>query len=161
MMEFYQAYSDYKDLMDLTEEMLKHSSDGRSWFYFTTFTVTKQLSSVALTLTWHVRCNQTLHLKMQTSALTEDDLQNRELIVKIAEEVGLYVEVLDMWSASWRDLWWNELSLGIQPTFITGYPADISPLARRSDSLAPFLHRPLWSFFAHRWPWSSERFLWA
>ena len=80
------------------------------------------------------------HAEIQ--ALTEADLQDRDKMVAIAKSV--HVEVETFWTCGQllEEIFGEtaEPQL-IQPTFITGYPADISPLARRSDDNPFFTDR--------------------
>lgn len=80
------------------------------------------------------------HAEIQ--ALTEEDLTDRDKMVAIAKSV--HVEVETFWTCGQllEEIFGEtaEPQL-IQPTFITGYPADISPLARRSDDNPFFTDR--------------------
>ena len=143
MMEFYQAYSDYKDLMDLTEEMLSTAAMdvlGSTSMPYGDETVEFGGTYARMSMFDAIKHYTPENANIQ--ALTEDDLQNRELMVKIAEEVGLYVEKFWTCGQLLEEIFGEtaEPQL-IQPTFITGYPADISPLARRSDSNPFFTDR--------------------
>ncbi|MCW0470591.1 hypothetical protein OH492_23545 [Vibrio chagasii] len=93
------------------------------------------------------------HAEIQ--ALTEADLQDREKMVAIAKSVHVEVETSVLGHVvSFEEIFCEtaEPQL-IQPTFITGYPADISPLARRSDD-NPFFTDRFEFFIGGR---SSER----
>ena len=143
MMEFYQAYSDYKDLMDLTEEML--STAAMDVLGSTSMPYGDETVEFGGTYSRMSMFDAIKHYTPENAniqALTEDDLQNRELMVKIAEELGLYVEKFWTCGQLLEEIFGEtaEPQL-IQPTFITGYPADISPLARRSDSNPFFTDR--------------------
>lgn len=143
MMEFYQAYSDYKDLMDLTEEML--STVAMDVLGSTSMPYGDEMVEFGGTYTRMsmfeaIKHYNPTHEKIQD--LSEADLQNRELMVSIAKSV--HVEVETFWTCGQllEEIFGEtaEPKL-IQPTFITGYPADISPLARRSDSNPFFTDR--------------------
>ncbi|MFV0448273.1 MAG: lysine--tRNA ligase [Vibrio sp.] len=143
MMEFYQAYSDYKDLMDLTEEMLSTVAInvlGATAMPYGDEMVEFGGKYARMSMFEAIKHYNPNHAQIQ--ALTEEDIQNRELMVSIAKSV--HVEVEDFWTCGQllEEIFGEtaEPKL-IQPTFITGYPADISPLARRSDSNPFFTDR--------------------
>jgi lysyl-tRNA synthetase class 2 len=143
MMEFYQAYSDYKDLMDLTEEMLSTVAInvlGATAMPYGDEMVEFGGKYARMSMFEAIKHYNPNHAQIQ--ALTEEDLQNRDLMVSIAKSV--HVEVEDFWTCGQllEEIFGEtaEPKL-IQPTFITGYPADISPLARRSDSNPFFTDR--------------------
>ncbi len=143
MMEFYQAYSDYKDLMDLTEEMLSTVAInvlGATAMPYGDEMVEFGGKYARMSMFEAIKQYNPNHAQIQ--ALTEEDLQNRDLMISIAKSV--HVEVEDFWTCGQllEEIFGEtaEPKL-IQPTFITGYPADISPLARRSDSNPFFTDR--------------------
>ncbi|MBD1564288.1 lysine--tRNA ligase [Vibrio sp. SA48] len=143
MMEFYQAYADYKDLMDLTEEML--STVALSVLGSTSMPYGDQVVEFGgkyarMSMLEAIKHYNPKHEEIQ--ALDNEGVQNRELMVKIAKSV--HVEVEPFWTCGQllEEIFGEtaEPKL-IQPTFITGYPADISPLARRSDDNPFFTDR--------------------
>lgn len=143
MMEFYQAYSDYKDLMDLTEEMLSTAAMdvlGSTSMPYGDETVEFGGKYARMSMFDAIKHYNPEHAEIQ--ALTEADLQDREKMVAIAKSV--HVEVETFWTCGQllEEIFGEtaEPQL-IQPTFITGYPADISPLARRSDDNPFFTDR--------------------
>lgn len=143
MMEFYQAYSDYKDLMDLTEEMLSTVAMevlGTTSLPYGDDVVEFGGQYARMTMLDAIKKYNPDHADIQ--ALTDESVQDRDLMVRIAKSVG--VEVESFWTCGQL----LEETFGetaepqlMQPTFITGYPADISPLARRSDDNPFFTDR--------------------
>lgn len=143
MMEFYQAYSDYKDLMDLTEEMLSTVAMevlGTTSLPYGDDVVEFGGQYARMTMLDAIKKYNPDHADIQ--ALTDESVQDRDLMVRIAKSVG--VEVEPFWTCGQL----LEETFGetaepqlMQPTFITGYPADISPLARRSDDNPFFTDR--------------------
>ncbi|EKO5124522.1 lysine--tRNA ligase [Vibrio fluvialis] len=140
MMEFYQAYSDYEDLMDLTEEML--SSVAMNVLGSTSMPYGDEMVEFGgkyarMSMLDAIKHYNPNHAEIQ--ALDYDKVQDREHMVAIAKSV--HVEVEPFWTCGQllEEIFGEtaEPKL-IQPTFITGYPADISPLARRNDDF-PFI----------------------
>ncbi|MDN3682742.1 lysine--tRNA ligase [Vibrio tapetis subsp. quintayensis] len=143
MMEFYQAYADYKDLMDLTEEMLSTAAMdvlGATSMPYGDETVEFGGTYARMSMFEAIKQYNPEHAQIQ--ALTEADLQDRDLMVSIAKSVHVDVETFWTCGQLLEEIFGEtaEPQL-IQPTFITGYPADISPLARRSDNNPFFTDR--------------------
>ncbi|KXI21794.1 lysine--tRNA ligase [Photobacterium sanguinicancri] len=143
MMEFYMAYADYKDLMDLTEEMLSSVAKevlGSSAMPYGDEMVEFGGQYARMTMLDAIKHYNPEHAEIQ--ALTEEGVQDRDLMVKIAKSVHVDVETFWTCGQLLEEIFGEtaEPQL-IQPTFITGYPADISPLARRSDDNPFFTDR--------------------
>jgi lysyl-tRNA synthetase class 2 len=140
MMEFYMAYADYRDLMDLTEEMLRTAAQevlGSTSMPYGDETVEFGGTYPRMSMLEAIKHYNPEHEDIQS--LTYDKVQDRDFMVAIAKSV--HVDVEDFWTCGQllEEIFGEtaEPQL-IQPTFITGYPADISPLARRNDD-NPFI----------------------
>ncbi|WP_006787238.1 lysine--tRNA ligase [Thiorhodospira sibirica] len=133
MLEFYQAYADYADLMDLTEQMLQALSLevlGRTAFSYQGQTIDLGQPFVRMSVLEAV-CHY-------NPALQASDLEHRATAAAHAKALG--IEVAPEWGVGriWLELFETTVeSKLLAPTFITGYPTEVSPLARRSD------HNPL------------------
>ena len=129
MLEFYQAYATYEDLMDLTEDMFVQLAEEVTG----STVITYQGDTIDMGVRWR---RMTL-----ASALEEFGGVNASLL----KDKTKLLEI----AASNEIKMTRPLSLGkiiaklfdvlvepklIQPTFITGYPVEISPLSRRSDT---------------------------
>jgi lysyl-tRNA synthetase, class II len=140
MMEFYQAYADYNDLMDFTEEMLSTVALqvlGATSMPYGEHTVEFGGKYARMTMLDAIKLYNPNHVEIQ--ALDYEGVQNRELMVSIAKSV--HVDVESFWTCGQllEEIFGETAEPKLmQPTFITGYPADISPLARRSDG-NPFI----------------------
>jgi len=125
MMELYEAYSDYEDMMRLTEEMVSHIAQE----VLGTTKITYQGNEIDLTPPWR-RLPMLDGIK---EALGTDvrDMSVEELI-NLAKEHNLEVDD-DLSSGKLINLFFEEFVEQelIQPTFITNYPLEISPLAKR------------------------------
>ena len=143
MMEFYQAYSDYNDLMDFTEEMLSTVAVevlGATSMPYGDETVEFGGKYARMSMLDAIKHYNPEHEVIQ--ALDTDGVQDRELMVSIAKSLHMTVEKFWTCGQLLEEIFGEtaEPQL-IQPTFITGYPADISPLARRSDDNPFFTDR--------------------
>ncbi len=139
MIEFYQAYADYRDLMDLTEEMLR--SVASSVLGTTTLinTVRDEEGEVLETFEYDLSkpfarmsvFDAILHFNPDISA---EALGNEHAAREIAQRLD--IDVKDGWGLGkiqieiFEETCEHRLQ---QPTFITEYPTEVSPLARRSD----------------------------
>ena len=128
MLEFYRAYADYNDFMDLSEEMfvsLAREVNGTEKLVY-------QGVDVDLTRPWkRIRFNQSL---IEIGGAPEQILTDRlaaHALLKELDAEGPEREGHGKMLAKLFDLL-VEPKL-VSPTFITHYPAEISPLARRSE----------------------------
>lgn len=130
MLEFYQAYADYHDLMDLTEDMLR----GLAESVLGTSVIHYQEKDYDLGQPFK-RVTVTDSILSYNPNLTADDLATRESALKVAEQ--LHIPILDSYGLGKIQIEIFEKTVEEnlhEPTFITEYPTEVSPLARRSDS---------------------------
>jgi lysyl-tRNA synthetase class 2 len=128
MLEFYQAYATYTDLMDLTEELfleLAEKITGSS-------VITYQEQSIDFKRPW--RRLPLLAALEEIAGVPADVLADRERLLSLASEKGVKVTKTGKLGKVITKVFdaLVEPKL-IQPTFIVGYPAEVSPLSRRSD----------------------------
>ncbi len=130
MLEFYQAYADYRDLMDLTEEMLRGlaqevlGSTEVTW-QGETFDFGKPFARMTLK-------ESILHFNPDIDA---SDLEDLERVREIAGRLDIPVK--DTWGVGKLQTEIFEKTVEDRlrdPTFITAYPTEVSPLARRNDA---------------------------
>ncbi|WP_419206063.1 lysine--tRNA ligase [Photobacterium leiognathi] len=140
MMEFYMAYADYNDLMDLTEEMLSSIAMdvlGSSKMPYGEYEVEFAGPYARMSMLDAIKKYNPDHAEIQ--ALTYEGVADRELMVKIAKSVHVDVEAFWTCGQLLEEIFGETAEPQLmQPTFITEYPADISPLARRNDE-NPFI----------------------
>jgi lysyl-tRNA synthetase, class II len=129
MLEFYQAYAEYHDLMDLTEEMLRGLAEnvlGK-----TLITYQGEQYDFGKPFDRMTVFDSILHFNPD---LTPADIDNREAAVKVAEK--LKIPVKDGCGLGKIQIEIFEKTVEhrlMNPTFITAYPVEVSPLARRND----------------------------
>ena len=130
MLEFYQAYAEYTDLMDLTEAMLRGIAQevvGQSVVTYQGEKYNFGQPFVRMTVEESI-----LHFNPD---LTVDDINTREAAVKVAEK--LHLPVKDGYGLGKIQIEIFEKTVEsklMNPTFITAYPVEVSPLARRNDN---------------------------
>lgn len=132
MLEFYWAHADYRDLIRLTEEMLHEVvtllpglKDGRVTYQgeqidfggqYRRFSVSEAVAE---------------HFPM----LANGDLRDPELLRAACEREGIHTESAWGWGRLLMELFEHRVEPQlIQPTFVTGYPIEVSPLSRRNDA---------------------------
>ncbi len=129
MVEFYQAYATYEDLMDLTQEMFAYTAREVTG----SATITYQGDTIELDGKWK---RLPLMKALEEIAGVDPAIMNdRDKLLAFAAEKGVKITKKGRLGKIITKLFdaLVEPKL-IQPTFITGYPAEVSPLSRRSDS---------------------------
>jgi len=134
MLEFYQSYSDFNDLMDLTEDLLRSMAQqllgsnvieyqGSQYDFGKPF--------------WRISVRDSiLHFNPELTAEDVDDIDRAKAVaanlkIPLKDSYGLgkiQIEIFEKTVESRLD----------DPTFITAYPTEVSPLARRNDD-DPFI----------------------
>jgi lysyl-tRNA synthetase class 2 len=127
MLEAYQAYADYHDIMRLVEELIAFVAQS----VLGTTTITYQGHTIDLTPPWR-RLSLMDALKEVTGvdflAFRDDDERARA----IGRQLGLSIEPTDHWGRVLDEaLKKKVVPTLIQPTFLLDYPVEISPLAKR------------------------------
>ncbi len=139
MIEFYQAYADYKDLMDLTEEMLRTVAQQVLGTTTIINTVRDEEGEVLETFEYDLskpftRLSVFDAILQYNPDINAEALANEHAARQIAERLDINVK--DSWGLGKIQIEIFEETvehLLQQPTFITEYPTEVSPLARRSD----------------------------
>lgn len=130
MIEFYEAYADYRDLMDITEEMLRSIAEnvvgktkipyqGDEYDFGSPFARMTVKESI-------------LHFNDDIKAEELDDEKKARAIaerlgIPLKEGYGLGKVQIEIFEKTVEHRLMN-------PTFITAYPTEVSPLARRNDN---------------------------
>jgi len=128
MLEFYWAYHDYEDLIELTQNLLAHIArrvtDGQP-------------------VTWQgVRIDFSQGAERMTMAesvvrhtdLSAAEVESEEDLTSLLERLNVPVEPDWGWGRRLNAVFEAQVEERLeQPTFITQYPTEISPLSRRND----------------------------
>ena len=126
MMELYQAFGDYSEVMDITEELIRTAAQD----CLGTTVVSIEGTDVDLADPWPRR--RMIDLVSEGTGVDVHPAMPFDRLVAIAADHGITVE--PHWTAGKviDELFEAvaEQSL-VRPTFVTGHPVDISPLARR------------------------------
>lgn len=129
MIEFYQAYADYKQLMDLTEDMLRQLAK----FVVGSMQITYQDEQIDLEQPFQRMTVSEAVMKFNPD-LDPAQLEDLDYCRTICQKLRLKTET--SWGAGKLLMEVFEETaehLLMQPTFITAYPTEVSPLSRRND----------------------------
>jgi len=128
MIEFYMAYATFEDLIVMTEDLLNHVAQelfGSPRFIY-------QEKEIDLTRPWkRISVKEAV---VEYGNVDPGILENAESLLRFARERGLNVKDSDppgkILMTVFEELVESKL---IQPTFVTGYPIEVSPLSRRNS----------------------------
>lgn len=129
MLEFYEAYADYRDLMDLTEQMLRGIAldvmgkaeidyQGQRYDFGKPFARMTVKESI-------------LHFNPELQPAQIEELSQARAVAQ-----ALDIPLKDSWGLGKVQIEIFEKTVEhrlMDPTFITEYPTEVSPLARRND----------------------------
>ncbi|MDY6905229.1 MAG: lysine--tRNA ligase [Thermodesulfobacteriota bacterium] len=125
MLEFYQAYADYRHLMAMTEDLFGHVVMN----VCNTMTVEYQGNTIDFSKPWR---RMTLMDAMQEIAGIDNTvLADRDALLSMADQKGVKITKADNRGKIITKLFDALVEpFLISPTFITGYPKEVSPLSR-------------------------------
>ncbi len=130
MLEFYQSYATYEDLMRFTEELILHLAEkilGKT-------TLNYQGTQINLAPPYPRYTLKDSLIKI--GGLTPEIIESREKALNYALSIGDQIKSKEEGlGAILAEIF--ELTVEkklIQPTFITHYPTEVSPLARKNDN---------------------------
>ncbi|KPK89824.1 MAG: lysine--tRNA ligase [Deltaproteobacteria bacterium SM23_61] len=136
MLEFYQAYATHRDLMGLTEVMISslvQEIKGQMSLEYQGTRIDFQPPWKRLTIREGL---------VAYGELKDTDLEDPEKLLAYGRNLGLELKGNEPQGRIWVDLFEKlaEPHL-LQPTFITEYPIEDSPLARKNDQRPGFVDR--------------------
>jgi lysyl-tRNA synthetase, class II len=133
MLEFYEAYSDYRDLMAMTEQMLAHVAEravGRTEVTFGADTISFKGPYARIRVRDAVRDAAGKRLGR---AVSDEELRSKSTVTALAAALGIEVDsragagkiTMEIFEAL------CESSL-VQPTFVYDFPTEVSPLSKQA-----------------------------
>jgi lysyl-tRNA synthetase class 2 len=135
MLEFYQAYATYEDLMGLTEELFAHLARTLNG----STRVPYQGEEIDFGPPWErLTVKQAVERHGELSA---EELEDPRALAAYARRLGLEVEGVPhgkLLAEVFETVAEPHLA---QPTFITRYPVEVSPLSRRNETDASLVDR--------------------
>ena len=136
MMEWYQAYASMQDQMDLTRDIILNAASAASCESIIKW------DDVDINLDNFTQSTLTSLVLDHNKELSEDDLTDKHKLsdflknkkVKVEKNWGVGRMVLEIFEETVE-------SKLIDPTFVTEYPVEVSPLSRRSEENPDFADR--------------------
>ena len=127
--EIYQAYADYNDMMDLTENLMRYCAETVCG----TTVINYQGTEIDL---GHFERLTMIDSIKKYAGVDFNEIKTDEEAVALAKSRGLEVEKAKETRGDVIALFFDEYVEDklVQPTFITDYPVEISPLAKRKPS---------------------------
>lgn len=129
MLEFYWAYATFADLMDLTEDMLRGLAlavTGSARFNYQG----QEMDFGQPFVRWRL-ADAVCHFNPEIS---HADCAHRDALVTHCQRMGIQVRAADGWGKLLLSIFEETVEPRLQqPTFITHYPLEVSPLSRRND----------------------------
>lgn len=125
--ELYQAYADYKDMMDITENVISHMAEIATG----SMKINYQGTEIDFTPPWK-RMTMEECVK-EYAGVDFSEINTDEEALAIAREKGIEI-TLGMRRGEVINAFFEEFGEDklIQPTFITHHPVEVSPLAKRN-----------------------------
>lgn len=128
MLEFYMAYATYEDLMDLTEELFLHILDNTTG----SLTIQYQNQTIDFSRPWPrvplFKCLKDL------AGLSEEALTDKKAAIAFAQSHDMVLSRQDSLGKILTKIFDQLVEPKLmRPTFVYGYPIEISPLSRRND----------------------------
>ena len=132
MLEFYQAYSDYHDLMNLTEELILQvgrEAAGSDEIIYGQHRISLRPPYRRLSLREAVCDAASARLGL---SVLQSEVRSRESALALAERLGIEVSLSGSAGKITQELF-EVLCEGalVQPTFVYDFPTEISPLSKR------------------------------
>ena len=129
MLEFYEAYADYHDLMDHTEEMLRGMAleivgDTKVHYQGDEYDFGKPFARLTVKQS----------ILFYNEGITEQELDDLDKARAVAERLGIPLKDTYGLGKVQIEIFEKTVEHRLKaPTFITAYPTEVSPLARRND----------------------------
>ena len=124
--EFYQAFADYRDLMDLTEELIRSLLDD--------ILGDRLLRFDGAELDFRRFARRTMvEAVAEATGRERSEIEDADALRALVRAMNIAVEPHWQWGRLLMEVFEARVEGNlVQPTFITQYPAEVSPLARRN-----------------------------
>ncbi|MBS7835083.1 lysine--tRNA ligase [Wohlfahrtiimonas chitiniclastica] len=130
MVEWYWAYADYQDMMNFTDELmttLAMEVTGSTEVPYQGLTLDFSKPATRMTVQESI-----IHYYPEAKSF---DLDTREGVAQLATSIGIKFKDSDGWGKILMEIFDEKVEENLmQPTFITAYPSEVSPLARKNDA---------------------------
>src|SRR5690606_30338034 len=129
MLELYQAYADFTDIMDLTEAMIRATAQA------TLGTTALQWEGQAIDVAPAFRrWRMDEAVQAHNPDIATDELRDRDALARHCQRLGIAVQPGHGWGKLLLELFERTVEGAlVQPTFITHHPTEVSPLSRATD----------------------------
>ncbi|NEZ04045.1 lysine--tRNA ligase [Wenzhouxiangella sp. XN201] len=139
MLEFYWAHADYNDLIALTQELLNGlvtalpgMADGRVEYQGETIDFSGEFDRITVAEAVVAHYDE----------LSAADIKSADKLRSVCEANDFHVEEAWGWGRLLMELFEHRIEHTlVQPTFVTQYPIEVSPLSRRNDDDPDFADR--------------------
>ena len=138
MMELYQAYADYNTMMDITEDLIS----SLCMHLHKKHEIEYEGQTVNLAKPWRRVTMQ--DIVMEKTGYDIEKIQSDEQAVNFAKELGIHLEENKTYTKyGILNLLFEEKveSTIVNPTFVTKYPKEISPLSKNSQNSEDWVDR--------------------
>ncbi len=131
MVEWYWAYADYQDMMNFTDELMKEialavNEGENAQIHYQGYDIDFGKPAERMTVQESII--------RYTDDAKEFDLNTREGVAAYADKHGIHYDKNDCWGKILMEIFDEKVEEQLLlPTFITGYPLAVSPLARQND----------------------------
>jgi len=128
MVEFYQAYATHEDLMNITEDLFQRIAAEVAG----STSIEYQGNTIEFAGEW--KRIPLLTALQEIGGVNKNLLDNREGLLEFASSKGIQIDKAERLGKIIMKIFDILVEPKLQqPTFITGYPVEVSPLSRRSD----------------------------
>src|SRR5699024_9040899 len=137
MLELYEAYADYEDIMDLTEELIAHVAQE----ILGSTTIEYEGEEINLAPRWR-RVHMAEIVKEYTGVDFFQELSDEEAL-KLAKEHGVEVDQFHSMFCHVLNQYFEQKVEEhlVQPTYVYGHPVEVSPLSKKNPEDPRFTDR--------------------
>ncbi|MEN7343137.1 MAG: lysine--tRNA ligase [Pseudomonadota bacterium] len=129
MLELYQAYADYEDLINMLEAMMRGLAeaicgDGQVTWQGHTYDLSQPFRRITIAES----------IIDAVDVLTEDNVRDRSTLLEVAKSLGIKIEETYGEGKLQIEIFEKLVEPNLmEPTFMLQYPAEVSPLSRAND----------------------------